>query len=95
MRIRLPMQGPWAGSLVWEDATCYGVLRWCPTATEAHMPESLCSATREATIMRIPQATTREEPPLATTRKSLLLSRKIKMQPIKKQLKKKYHHNGS
>ena len=44
---------------------------WSPqTATEAHMLQSPCPATREATAMSSPYAATREQPPVTTTRES-------------------------
>ena len=38
------------------------------STTKANVPRSLCSATREATVLRSPHTDAREEPPLATTR---------------------------
>ena len=64
LRIRLPMQGTQVRALVWEDPTCHGATKpvrhnywaWAlePTSHNYWSPHaySLCSATREATIMR-------------------------------------------
>ena len=66
IRIHLPMQGTWVRFLVQEDSTSCGAAKpvyyssWAQTleplttATEAQVPNSLCSTTREAISMRSP-----------------------------------------
>ena len=51
IRICLPKQRTWVPFLVWEDSTCCGAIKpvVCATATEACMPSSPGSATREVT----------------------------------------------
>ena len=62
-------------SLVWEDPTCQGVTMPVPwllspraTMTEARVPQSLRSTTREAAAMRSPRTTAADQRPLTTTR---------------------------
>ena len=50
---------PWSAKI----PRAKGQLNPSATTTEAHVPQSLCSATRGATAKRSPPATTREEPP--------------------------------
>ena len=64
LRIRLPMQGTRVRALVWEDPTCRG-------ATGPREPQllslrvwSLCSATREAAILRGPRTAMKSGPRL-------------------------------
>lgn len=54
LRLYLPMQGTWIGSLVQEDPTYHRATK--PTCHKywAHAPRSPCSAAREATTMRSP-----------------------------------------
>jgi len=44
----------------------------CATTAEACAPLRLCCALRKATAMRGPCTTTREEPPVSTTREKLV-----------------------
>ena len=77
IRICMPEQGTQVRSLVQEDSTGLEatkpmrhdyraqelqLLSPCTTAPEAHMPQSLCSATRDATAARHWRIPTREEP---------------------------------
>ena len=62
IRIPLPMQGTWVRSLVQEDPNCHRATKPECHSYRAHMPQSLCSATREATTMRSLSTTTREQP---------------------------------
>ena len=72
--IHLPMQGTWVWSLVWEDLT------WCggtkPMGHTYWSPQALETTPREATAMRSPCITTREQPPLVATRESRLTATK-------------------
>ena len=73
------MQETQVQPLVQENPTCGGATKQRTaspepvrqslgaTTTEAHRPQSLCS-TREATIMRSPRTTARQQSPLAATR---------------------------
>ena len=74
LRIHLPMQGTRIRALLWEDPTCCGATKpvrhnywvraleptchtyWSPSA------QSPCSATREATAMRIPRTARKSSP---------------------------------
>ena len=60
-----------------------GQLSLCVTTTEAHAPQSPCF-TREATAMRSPPTTTREQPPLPATRESLHTATKTQSSPKNK-----------
>ena len=62
IKIRLPMQGTWVQSLVWEGGCHRGTKTtfhsyWRPCAS------SLCPETREAATVRSPRTTTRVAPP--------------------------------
>ena len=64
LRIHLPMQGTQVQSLVQEDARCLGASKpVCRHSYRVHEPQSLCSATEEATVMRS-QCTSAGEYPL-------------------------------
>ena len=74
--ICLPMQGTRVCTLVWEDPTCR-------RATWAREPQllslrvwSLCSATREATIVRGPHTTMKSGPRLLQLEKALAQKRR-------------------
>ena len=64
LRICLPMQGTRVRALVWEDPTCHG----CNWAREPQLLSlrvwSLCSATREAAIVRGPRTAMKSGPHL-------------------------------
>ena len=59
IRIRLPMQGAWVWSLVWDDATCCGIgkpmhknyLSLRSRAQEPQLP-SLCSSAQEPQLLK-------------------------------------------
>ena len=70
------MQGTQVRALVWEDPTCHG-------ATKAHAPQllslrvwSLCSTTREATIVRGPRTAMKSGPRLPQLEKALAQKRR-------------------
>ena len=75
------MQETWVWSLIWEDPTCQGATEpvihnhWAcalapgAAAAEAHVP-GVCALRWEATAVRRPGTTAREQPPLATQEKS-------------------------
>ena len=70
LKIHLAMQGTQVRSWAQEDSTCTEQLRPHKTATDAGTTWSPCSATGEATEITSSRPTTREEAPLATTRKA-------------------------
>ena len=76
LRICLPMQGTRVRALVWEDPTCR-------RATGPHEPQllslrvwSLCSATREAAIVRGPCTAMKSGPRLPQLEKALAQKRR-------------------
>ena len=88
MRICLPMQGTRVRALVWEDPTC-------SRSDWAREPQllslrvwSLCSATREAAIMRGPRTTMKSGPRLPQLEKALAQKRRPNT-AIKKKVNKK------
>ena len=68
LRIRLPMQGGWAWSLVWEDPTCHVATKpgchnyWCPCV----LGPVLCNKRSRRNETHVHQ--NKQEPPLAATR---------------------------
>ena len=80
LRIHLPIQGTQIQSLVQEDSTCHRATKpvyhnyshelTCHSYLSPRA-QSLCSTTREATVIRSPSTRTREEPLFTATRKSL------------------------
>ena len=73
LRICLPMQGTRVQALVWEDPICRGATR--PQLLSLHV-WSLCSATREATIVRGPRTTMKSGPRLPQLEKALAQKRR-------------------
>ena len=61
-RICLPMQGTRVQALVWEDPTCCGVTKPVSHKLLSLRVWSLCSATREATIVRGPRTVMQSGP---------------------------------
>ena len=70
LRTHLRMQGTWFNSWSGKIPHDSGQLSPCATTTEACMPWSPCSRTREATTVRSPRTATGEQPPLSATRES-------------------------
>ena len=62
IKIHLPIQGTWVGSLVQEDPTCHGATKPWTAPTKAHLLQSRCSARREATAMRSPSTSRKGSP---------------------------------
>ena len=68
LRVHLPIQGTRVRSMVQEGPTCSGatkahdpqLLSPCPATTEVQVPQSTCSAKREASTMRSRPIATRE-----------------------------------
>ena len=77
LRVCLPMQGTWVRALVWEDPTFHGATR---PAREPHLLSlrvwSLCSATREAVIVRGPHTAMKSGPRLPQLEKALAQKRR-------------------
>ena len=69
--ICLLMQGTRVRALVWEDPTCHGATR-----PMSHNYWSLCSATREATIVRGPRTAMKSGPHLPQLEKALAQKRR-------------------
>ena len=67
IRIHLPMQETWVGSLVWEDSTCYRATKPASQSYWARVlqlpkPVPLEPALREATARRSPRTATKSSP---------------------------------
>ena len=71
MRICLPMQGTRVRALVWEDPACRGATRPVSHKLLSLNVWSLCSTTREATILRGPRITMKSGPHLPQLEKTL------------------------
>ena len=71
MRICLPMQGTRVQALVWEDPTRQGVTRPMSHKLLSLRVWSLCSATREAAIVRGPRTAMKSGPHLPQLEKAL------------------------
>ena len=71
LRIRLPIQGTYVRSLVWDDFTYCRATNFVSCSYWASVPWGLWSTTREATMMRSPCTAARESPLLAALRESL------------------------
>ena len=76
MRICLPMQGTRVQALVWEDPTCHGVTKPVSHKLLSLRVWSLCSATREATIVRGPHTAMKSGPHLPQLEKALAQKRR-------------------
>ena len=78
LRICLPMQGTRVRALVWEDPTCH--MQWSNWARELQLLSlrvwSLCSATREAAIVRGPRTAMKSGPRLPQLQKALAQKRR-------------------
>ena len=88
MRVCLPMQGTRVRALVWEDPTCCGAWAREPQLLSLRV-WSLCSATREAAIVRGPRTAMKSGPPLPQLEKALAQKRR----PNTAKKKKKHHNN--
>ena len=76
LRIRLPMQGTRVQALVWEDPTCR-VSNWAGEPQLLSLRVwSLCSATREAAIVRGPRTAMKSGPRLPQVQKALAQKRR-------------------
>ena len=71
LRICLPMLGTRVRALVWEDPTCRGAAGPCEPQLLSLRIWSLCSATREAAIVRGPRTAMKSGPRLPQLEKAL------------------------
>ena len=76
MRVCLLVQGTWVRTLVWEDPTCRGAARPREPQLLSLCVWSLCSATREATIVRGPRTAMKSGPRLPQQQKALAQKRR-------------------
>ena len=75
LRICLPIQGIRVRALVWEDPTCRGATRPMSQSLSLRV-WSLCSATREAAIVRGPRTAMKSGPHLPQLEKALAQKRR-------------------
>ena len=76
MRVCLPMQGTRVRALVWEDPTCRGATKARVSQLLSLRVWSLCSATREAAIVRGPRTVMKSGPRLPQLEEALAEKRR-------------------
>ena len=76
LRICLPVQGTWVQALVWEDPTCHGATRPVSHKLLSLHVWSLCSATREAAIVKGPRTAMKSGPCSPQLEKALAQKRR-------------------
>ena len=76
LRVCLPMQGTRVRALVWEDPTCRGAAGPREPQLLSLRVWSLCSATREAAIVRSPRTAMKSGPRLPQLEKALAQKRR-------------------